>query len=121
MPLALRSAIIFQQDGHPAHTSVIARTILNKKFPNKWIGIHSNFQEWPPRSPDLTPLDFFLWGFLKDKIYQTLPLNREDLIDRIKTATLQISPQILRRVRESFVRRVVLCEEHDGGYFEHLL
>jgi hypothetical protein len=26
---------------------------------------------WPPRSPDLTPLDFFLWGTLKERIYQT--------------------------------------------------
>lgn len=121
VPLALRSTIIFQQDGHPAHTSIVARTILNRKFPNRWIGKRSNFQEWPPRSPDLTPLDFFLWGYLKDQIYQTLPHDRDDLINRIQTAILRISPQMLRRVRESFVRRVVLCEEHDGGYFEHLL
>lgn len=71
--------------------------------------------------PYLTPLDFFLWGYLKDQVYHTLPHNRDDLINRIQTAVLRISPQMLRRVRESFVRRVVLCEEHDGGYFEHLL
>lgn len=120
VPLAL-STIIFQQDGHPAHTSIVARTILNRKFPNRWIGKYSNFQEWPPRSPDLTPLDFFLWGYLKDQVYQTLPHNRDDLINRIQTASLQISPEMLRGVRESFVRRVALCEEHDGGYFEYLL
>lgn len=121
VPLALRRTIIFQQDGHPAHTSIVAQGNLNRKFPNRWIGKYSNFQEWPPRSPDLTPLDFFLWGYLKDQVYQTLPQNRDDLINRIQTAFLQVSPQMLSRVRESFVRRVVLCEEHNGGYFEHLL
>lgn len=74
VPLASRLEMIFQQDGHPAHTSLLARTILNRKFPGRWIGLHGP-QEWPPRSPDLTPMDFFAWGFLKNKIYKTLPAN----------------------------------------------
>ncbi|EFN64531.1 hypothetical protein EAG_07520, partial [Camponotus floridanus] len=57
-----------QQDGHPAYTSILARIILNQKFPGRWIGLHGP-QEWPPRSPDLTPMDFFMWGFLKNKVY----------------------------------------------------
>ena len=27
--------------------------------------------EWPARSPDLTPCDFFLWGWLKEQVYST--------------------------------------------------
>lgn len=113
--------MIFQQDGHPAHTSIAARTVLNRKFPNKWIGKHSDFQEWPPRSPDMAPLDFFLWGFLKNKVYLTLPDNREDLINKIRIASLEVTAEMLRKVRENFVRRVVLCEEQNGDLFEHLL
>jgi len=60
VPLAQRIEMLFQQDGHPAHTSRLARTILNKKFPGRWIGLHG--QEWPPRSPNLTPMDIFV-GF----------------------------------------------------------
>ena len=26
---------------------------------------------WPPKSPDLAPLDFFSWGHLKSLIYET--------------------------------------------------
>ncbi len=37
-----------------------SKKVLNKKFPNKWIGRGGPFS-WPPRSPDLTPLNFFLW------------------------------------------------------------
>jgi len=76
--------MIFQQDGHPAHASLLARTILNKKFPGRWIGLHGP-QEWP-RSPDLTTMDFFVWGSLKNKIHETLSANQEDLKNRIHNA-----------------------------------
>ena len=39
--------------------------------------------EWPPRSPDLTPLDFFLWGYLKSKVYVTPPATLANLRKRI--------------------------------------
>ncbi|EFN65617.1 hypothetical protein EAG_15764, partial [Camponotus floridanus] len=41
---------------------------INQKFSGRWIGLHG-FQEWPPRSPDLTPTDFLMWDFLKNKVY----------------------------------------------------
>ncbi|EFN71378.1 hypothetical protein EAG_00067, partial [Camponotus floridanus] len=49
VPLANRLGMMFQKDGHPAHTIFLARTILNQKFPGKWIGLYGP-QEWPPRS-----------------------------------------------------------------------
>ncbi|CAI6344004.1 unnamed protein product [Macrosiphum euphorbiae] len=56
-----------QQDGAPAHFSVQVRTFLNENF-SGWIGI----VDWPPRSPDLTPCDFALWGILKDRVFAFL-------------------------------------------------
>lgn len=50
--------IWFQQDGAPPHYGVEVRHYLDEIFPNKWIGRRGAI-EWPPRSPDLTPLDFF--------------------------------------------------------------
>jgi len=50
--LAILSNIIFQQNGHPAHTSLLAHTVLNQRFSNRWIGIHlleNTLHEWPPR------------------------------------------------------------------------
>jgi hypothetical protein len=113
--------MIFQQDGHPAHTSLLARNFLNRQYPNRWIGIHSPLQEWPPRSPDLTPMDFFLWGYIRDIVYQTLPRSRDDLIAKIREASQTVTPVMLRNVRGSFMRRVALCAEENGGYFEHIL
>lgn len=48
----------YQQDGAPAHYDLLVRNYLNQTFPNRWIG-RRGFIEWPARSPDLTPLDFF--------------------------------------------------------------
>lgn len=67
VPLATRQNMFFQQDGCPAHNAHIIRQYLNEQFNEKWIGTHSSIP-WPPRSPDLTCLDYFLWGYLKNKV-----------------------------------------------------
>lgn len=58
LPLATARDLWYQQDGAPAHFSTIARTWLNTEFRGRWIG-RAGPVLWPPRSPDLTPLDFF--------------------------------------------------------------
>ena len=50
------------------HWGLAVRQFLNDTFPDKWIGRHGPIL-WPPRSPDITPLDFFLWGYAKDIVY----------------------------------------------------
>lgn len=56
--------ILFQQDGAPPHWSLEVRQRLNNKFPDRWIG-RDGPTEWPPQSPDITPLDFFFLGLCK--------------------------------------------------------
>ena len=51
--------IIFQQDGEPPHWGSDVRRFLDATFPNRWIG-RDGPTPWPPRSPDITPHDFFL-------------------------------------------------------------
>ena len=58
----------FQQDGAPPHTARATREFLRRQFPGRLISLCENV-EWPPYSPDLTPPDFFIWGYLKDRIY----------------------------------------------------
>lgn len=64
----------FQQDGAPCHTANSSMNFLAEFFGERIVtkGL------WPPRSPDLTPLDFFLWGFLKSKVYAKLLLKIYD-------------------------------------------
>ena len=56
--------------------------MLNDTFPERWIGRDGPIP-WPPRSPDITPLDFFLWGYVKDIVYRTKVRDVSDLQQRI--------------------------------------
>jgi hypothetical protein len=53
--------MLFQQDRAPPHFHKEVTDFVNHKFPEKWIGRGGPIS-WPPRSPDLTPLDFFIFG-----------------------------------------------------------
>ncbi|CAF3931381.1 unnamed protein product [Rotaria sp. Silwood1] len=63
--------MIWQQDGAPPHYGQIVRDYLDDTF-LQWIGRRGTV-EWPPRSPDLTPCDFSLWGIIKDRVYAQQP------------------------------------------------
>ncbi|CAH2092979.1 unnamed protein product [Euphydryas editha] len=54
-----------QHDGCPSHYACSVREYLDATFPQRWIGRLGHFL-WPPRSPDLNPLDFFYWGCIKE-------------------------------------------------------
>ena len=64
---------ITQHDGCPAHNAIVAWNALNQQFPNRWKGRGSPVQRFPAWSPDLTLLDFFLWGHVKNVVYQQVP------------------------------------------------
>jgi len=59
---------IFQQDGAPPHFHRDVTTFLDETFPPRWVG-RGGPTAWPPRSPDLTPLDFFAWEFINPSVW----------------------------------------------------
>ncbi|GBN85387.1 hypothetical protein AVEN_162119-1 [Araneus ventricosus] len=77
------------------------------------------FQEWPPRSPDLTPMDFFLWGYLKQHMYATPPLTLQDLQRRITDSYANVTPVMLHRVQPEVQARVQMCIVADGEKCQH--
>ncbi|PNF35740.1 hypothetical protein B7P43_G15308, partial [Cryptotermes secundus] len=75
--------IHFQQDSAPPHYLGEVRKYLNTHFPGRWIGRVAPIA-WPPRSQELTPLDFFLWGFVKARVFvPPLPANIIELRTRL--------------------------------------
>lgn len=119
-PALISDDIWYQQDGAPPHYGVNVREYLNEVFPQRWIGRRGQI-EWPPRSPDLSPLDFFLWGYLKSIAYKTSPQSLEDLEARIRMAVQEISPEMIQNSLRSFVDRLGYCQAAEGLQFEHLL
>ena len=67
------------------------RRWLDRQFPGQWIGRRGPV-EWPPRSPDLIPLDFYLWRYWKVIVYQAEVQNMEHLKERISDARASIIP-----------------------------
>jgi len=61
--LHIRRQIWFQQDGAPAHSTKAVLNLLNEKYSYRWIG-RKGYVAWLFRSTNLTPLDYFLWGYV---------------------------------------------------------
>jgi hypothetical protein len=73
------------------HIKSEVTTFLNRQLPEGWIG-RGRSTSWPPQSPYLTSLDFFLLGFVEDEVYfPQVPLILNNLKDRIRTAIAKIS------------------------------
>ena len=111
--------ITFQHDGASSHFHRAVRDWLDEVFPHKWIGRRGPI-EWTPRSPDLTPLDFYLWGFVKTNVYASKVHTLEDLETRIIDAVRSISQTTLQNTLDETVRRWMKCVEVNGGHIEHL-
>lgn len=116
MTLDVRARLWYQHDGAPAHNSQLAKEAIS----NRWIGRGGTIL-WPPRSPDLNPLDFFLWGHMKNYVYSETVNTIEDLEDRIQEAVASVTPEMLNDVQRSMLRRARVCIQNGGRHFEHLL
>jgi hypothetical protein len=78
----------FQQDGATAHTARHPRRILKEMFPGRVVFLHEAVP-WPPRSPDLSTCDFFLWGYLKAEVFTHRPRSLDQLKEAIQEERLQ--------------------------------
>ncbi|GBM06963.1 hypothetical protein AVEN_239667-1 [Araneus ventricosus] len=70
------------------------RKVLNEKFHRRWIGREGSIP-WPSRSPDIKPLDFFLWGYVKNIVYQSPILDTDELKSRITAAIQTVDSAML--------------------------
>ncbi|GFW56085.1 putative LOC100569746 [Trichonephila clavipes] len=61
---------------------------------------------WPLRSCDLTPLDYFLWGYVKSLVYADKPHTLGHLEDNIRRVIADIRPQMLEKVIENWTSRL---------------
>ena len=117
---SLMNRFWFQQDGASCHTSKMSRDWLKKNFGRRVISLKTDF-EWAPHSPDLSPPDFFLWGYLKDRVYSEKPRTITDLKEAIREEMRAIPRSVCKAVMDNFVLRLKKCNELNGGHLEHML
>jgi hypothetical protein len=93
---------------------------LDQQYPDRWIG-RGGPRNWPARSPDLNPLDFFLWGHVKNVVYKQPIYTEEQLRGCIQEAFATITSEMVINSKRSLLRWARLCLQMNGGHFEHLL
>ena len=72
--------------------------------------------EWPPRSSDLTVPDFFLWGYLKSKVYASKPKTIDELKCNIRAEIAAITPEMLANVTQNARKRAAFCVWNGGDH-----
>ena len=110
----------FQQDGATSHTACAAMRILRDVFPGR-IMSKSGDVDWPPRSPDLTAPDYFLWGYLKGRVYTNKPTTINLLKQNIRAEIEQITPKICSKVMENALKRSRICIAARGGHLADII
>ncbi|GFV44069.1 uncharacterized protein TNCV_3571901 [Trichonephila clavipes] len=95
----------FQQDGATCHTARATIDLLKDTFGDRLISRFGPVN-WPPRSCDLTPLDYFLWGYVKPLVYEDKPQTLDHLKDNIHRVIADIRPQMLEKVIENWMARL---------------
>ncbi|KAK3863612.1 hypothetical protein Pcinc_030638 [Petrolisthes cinctipes] len=111
-----RPDTLFKQDGATAHTAKETMQLLRQCFGERIISRYGNVN-WPSRSPDLTSPDFFLWGYLKERVYVNKQETLEQLKENIDRKIREVAPETLAAVLE----RARLCKAENGRHLKDVI
>jgi hypothetical protein len=110
--------LIYQQDGAPPHFHSEVRSYLDEHLCNSWIRCGGHM-EWPPRSSGLTPMDFFLWDFVKDNVSVPLLLTTpHKLKTRMREACANIDQEILHNMWQEVEYQFDVARATCGAHIE---
>ncbi|GBL77128.1 hypothetical protein AVEN_12763-1 [Araneus ventricosus] len=90
---------------------------LDTTFSDRWIGCGGPVA-WPPRSPDLTPLDFFFWGYVRYKIYSREIRDVEDIRASIIAAIATVITEMQQRIWLELDYRLDILRATKGAHVE---
>ncbi|GJQ79026.1 hypothetical protein Trydic_g187 [Trypoxylus dichotomus] len=123
LPTQKLERLIFMHDGAAPYISQSVRDFITEMFP-QWIGCGGQ-TSWSSRSPDLNPIDFFLWSYMESLVYDGEGDigSEEDLRKRIFNAAIHIQGEAgnSQWIRESLLRHMEACIRVEGRPFVHLL
>jgi hypothetical protein len=90
---------------------------LREIFPGRLVSLRGDVG-WPARSPDLSLCDFFLWGYLKEKVFKHRPHTLPELKERIIEDVNAIPSEMCERAVQSFRDRLQQCVAASGRHLE---
>lgn len=116
------SSVVYMQDGAPPHFALSVRDYLCNTFSESRVISRGCLRPWPPRSPDLSPLDYWFWGTLKARIFHTnRPHSLEALKDRIVDECARFTVEEFSAAISNLPTRLHLVIDTDGGHIEQYL
>jgi len=110
----------FQQDGATCHTAHDTIHLLSETFEERLISRHGPVN-WPPRSCDITPVDYFLWGYVKSKVYADKPQTLDALEVNIRRVIANIRPEMLEKVIENWISRLRFVRASRGAHMPQII
>ncbi|GFS66773.1 transposase [Trichonephila clavipes] len=110
----------FQQDGATCHTARATIDLLKDTFGDRLISRFGPVN-WPPRSCDLTPLDYFLWDYVKSLVYAGKPQTLDHLEDNICRVIADIRPQMLEKFIENWTSRLDYIRASRGSHMPEII
>ena len=112
--------LLFQQDAATCHTARLTRDFLRGELGEHFISRSGPFN-WPPRLCDLMPLDKFLWGYVKAHVYTGKPASIQALQDHIEAFIPEIPAEMLKRVGQSWTRRIDHLKRSCGQHLHEII
>lgn len=109
------------QDGAPPHIARNVKQVLRRHFSDDRIISRHFPTAWPPRSPDLNPCDFWLWGYLKAMVYRDPITSLSDLKESIERHVRNIPQFMLLSTVEHAILRFQTVADNGGHHIEHVL
>jgi AraC-like DNA-binding protein len=104
---------VFQQDNAPAHTSHLVQDWLSEHVSMFW-----DKNSWPSNSPDLNPLDYFVWSVVERESNKSRHANIESLAKAIQKAFKNLDRDVLKNACERFRSRIEKVISVSGSYIE---
>ena len=104
---------VWQQDSMPAHKSKETQAWLQKE----WYDFVP-FSHWLPSSPDLNPLDYFIWSYVKNITNMTSHNTKASLIAAIRQVFTELPLVLVEKACSQFRIRIEAVIEAEGGYIE---
>ena len=104
---------VWQQDSAPAHKSKETQAWLQKECYD-----FVPFSHWPPSSPDLNPLNYFVWWYVENITNMTFHNTKSSLIAAIRRVFVELPPALVEKACSQFRIRIEAVIEAEGGYIE---
>jgi len=105
------------QDGAPLHFGCFVTDVLNERFPDAWIG-RSGPIPWPLRNRDLSPLNFSLWGYIKNIVYAEKIRNIQHLQERITSVIETVTRDVIQKTWQEIKFRLEVSRATNGAHIE---